>query len=159
MSFYDRRDVLTRGRMQELPVSGLSLEVVRDWLDRIDAPKDADADSIHQLTGGHPLALELLEIYGQVVHEDWLRFLDQEILDVLPEKERTILNILASVDRPIPWDELGEAAGVDSSPPLALIESGLIVELENGMWLHDAMRERLRRDLGAMKEASDIIGK
>ena len=159
MSFYDRRDVLTRGKMEELPVSGLSLEVVRDWLNRIDAPKDADADSIHRLTGGHPLALELLEIYGKVVHEDWLKFLDQEILDVLPEQERRILNLLASVERPILWEELGEAIGAESSPPNALIESGLIVELEDGMWLHDAMRERLRRDLGAMKEASSKIEK
>ena len=39
MSFYDRRDVLTRGRMEELQVSGLSVEVVRDWLSRIDASK------------------------------------------------------------------------------------------------------------------------
>ena len=155
MSFYDRRDVLTRGKMEELQVSGLSVEVVKDWLDRIDAPEEADAASIHRLTGGHPLALELLEIYGKVVHEDWLRFLDEEILDVLPDDERTILNILASVERPIPWKELGKASGVETSPPSALIESGLIMELEDGMWLHDAMRERLRRDLGAMNKAKD----
>ena len=101
------------------------------------------------------LALELLEIYGKVVHEDWLRFLDEEILDVLPKEERIILDILASVERPISWEELGKAAGVESRPPSALIESGLIVELEDGMWLHDAMRERLKRDIGAMNLASD----
>ena len=157
MSFYDRRDVLTRGKMEELQVSGLSVEVVRDWLDRIDAPEGADATSIHRLTGGHPLALELLEIYGKVVHEDWLRFLDEEILDVLPKEERIILDILASVDRPISWEKLGKAAGVESRPPSALIESGLIVELEDGMWLHDAMRERLKRDIGAMSQALDRI--
>ena len=67
--------------------------------------------------------------------------------------------MLASVERPILWEELGEAVGAESSPPNALIESGLIVELEDGMWLHDAMRERLRRDLGAMKEASSKIEK
>ena len=83
--------------------------------------------------------------------------MDEEILDVLPKQERVILDILASVDRPISWDELGKAAGVESRPPSALIESGLIVELEDGMWLHDAMRERLRRDIGAMNQASERI--
>ena len=83
--------------------------------------------------------------------------MNEEILDVLPKEERIILDILASVDRPISWDELGKAAGVESSPPSALIESGLIVELEDGMWLHDAMRERLRRDIGAMSQASERI--
>ena len=28
------------------------------------------------------LAVELLELYGQTLHDDWLRFLDEEILDV-----------------------------------------------------------------------------
>ena len=64
---------------------------------------------------------------------------------------------MASVERPISWEELGKAAGVESRPPSALIESGLIVELEDGMWLHDAMRERLKRDIGAMNLASDRI--
>ncbi|HII48570.1 MAG TPA: hypothetical protein HA330_01655, partial [Candidatus Thalassarchaeaceae archaeon] len=53
--------------------------------------------------------------------------------------------------RPMPWSELGVEINADGPPPASLIESGLIFEVEGGFWIHDAIRERLQRDLGAMK--------
>ena len=100
------------------------------------------------MTGGHPLAVELLEMYGQTMHEDWLRFLDEEILNVLPKPHREILSILATSDRPVPWEKLARAAGVDGKPPEQLIERGLMLEFEEGMWLHEALRARLLREVG-----------
>ena len=88
MTFYDRRDVLTRNRMGELAIPGLSEDVVKTWLEEIDVSEQADASEVHRLTGGHPLALELLEMYGDVIHGDWLSFLDQEILNVLPSADQ-----------------------------------------------------------------------
>ena len=41
------------------------------------------AETLHERTGGHPLAIELLEMYGEIDHRDWIRFLDSEIVDVL----------------------------------------------------------------------------
>ncbi len=151
MTFYDRRDVLTRNRMAELAIPGLSEDVVKTWLEDIDVSEQADASEVHRLTGGHPLALELLEMYGDVIHGDWLSFLDQEILNVLPSSDRAVLDVLAGRDRPIPWSELGGEINADGPPPASLIESGLIFEVEGGFWIHDAIRERLQRDLGAMK--------
>ncbi len=96
--------------------------------------------------------MELMEIYGQTLHEDWLRFLDQEILHVLPEDHREILSILAVSDRPVPWEDLARASDVDGPPPDLLIERGLMLEIEDGMWLHEALRSRLLREVGNPKQ-------
>ena len=163
LAFYDRRDVHTRGRIKELALAGLTLEEVSDWLDSLDLPSHAPAEEIHRATGGHPLAVELLELYGQTLHEDWLRFLDEEILDVLPDDRKETLALLAVAERPVPWTALAKAAGIDGPPPADLLERGLMLELSDGMWLHEALRARLLREVGApheerarrLREASD----
>ena len=152
LTFYDRRDVHTRGRVVELRLTGLSLEEVSEWISTIELPSEAPAEEIHRATGGHPLAVELLELYGKTLHEDWLRFLDEEILEVLPDDRRELLALLAVADRPVPWDRLAEAANYDGTPPEDLITRGLMLELEDGMWLHEALRSRLLREVGAPLE-------
>jgi len=148
LSFYDRRDVHTRDLVSELTLSGLTLEECELWLATLDVTDPPDAAEVHRLTGGHPLALELLEMYGSVVHGDWMRFLDEEILDVLPAEHRDLLAYLAVATRPVPWPVLAEAAGLEGEPPKVLLERGLVVELADGLWLHEAMRERLLREVG-----------
>ena len=152
MTFYDRRDVHMRGRVQELALSGLTIEEISQWLETLDLPSKAPAEEIHRATGGHPLAVELLEMYGQTLHDDWLRFLDEEILDVLPSDHREILALLAVADKPVPWTLLASAANFDGLPPSDLIERGLMLELSDGMWLHEALRARLLREVGAPLE-------
>ena len=91
-------------------------------------------------------------MYGQTLHEDWLRFLDEEILDVLPGDRREMLALLAVAERPVPWATLAAAAGADGPPPADLLERGLMLELSDGMWLHEALRARLLREVGAPHE-------
>ena len=74
MSFYDRRDVFTRKIVSEMPLKGLKLDEVKLWLDTISSDSELDADELFGKIGGHPLALELLELYGSEVHGDWLKF-------------------------------------------------------------------------------------
>jgi hypothetical protein len=152
LAFYDRRDVHTREKVEELALSGLTIEEVSSWLDKLDLPDAAPVEQVHRATGGHPLAVELLELYGQTLHEDWLRFLDEEILDVLPDDHRELLSLLAVADRPVPWKTLAKAAGAGGAPPSPLIERGLMLEVEGGMWLHEALRARLLREVGAPHE-------
>lgn len=152
LAFYDTRDVHTRGRVRELGLSGLSIDEVDAWISSLDLPSDTEANKIHSITGGHPLAVELLELYGNTIHDDWMRFLDQEILDVLPEDSREILSILSVADRPVPWETLAKAAMHNGPPPPELIERGLMIELQDGMWLHEAIRTRLLRDVGSPLE-------
>ena len=148
LTFYDRRDVHTRKRVKEINLSGLSLEELSEWLGLMDNSGSVPAEQIHRMTGGHPLAVELLEIYGETIHEDWLRFLDEEILNVMPDDHRELLSILAVSKKPIPWNTLARAAGVDGSPPKQLTERGLMIELDGGLWLHEALRSRLLREVG-----------
>ena len=96
----------------------------------------------------NPLAIQLMEMYGEVTHGDWLRFLDEEILNVLPEDERELLATLAVSERPVPWDVLATVCNHDGNPPSVLVERGLLLELKDGMWLHEALRERLLREVG-----------
>ena len=153
LTFYDRRDVHTRERVNEMALSGLSVEDLDEWIADLKKNDLPSAPVIHQVTGGHPLAIELMEMYGEITHGDWLRFLDEEILDVLPEDERELLATLAVSDLPVRWEILAQACGYDGNPPSALVERGLLLELNEGMWLHEALRERLLREVGAPREA------
>ena len=152
LAFYDRRDVHTRGKVEELVLTGLSLEEIEEWINKLNLPSAAPARDIYAATGGHPLAVELLEIYGNTLHEDWLRFLDEEILDVLPHDHKELLAFLAVSEIPVPWEILAKAANFSGPPPRSLIERGLMLEIEGGMWLHEALRSRLLREVGAPLE-------
>ena len=144
-SVYDRRDVHTRDLVSELALKGLSIKEMEDWMNELEISEDLD--SVFKKTGGHPLALELFELYGQSVHIDWLQFLDDEILFKLPEDEKRLLTNLANYDKPLPWKELAQRSDWSGPPPKALISYGILIELDDGMWLHEALRERLLRDI------------
>ncbi|MEC7168044.1 MAG: AAA family ATPase [Candidatus Thermoplasmatota archaeon] len=148
LDFYDRRDVHMRDIVEELPLSGLSLDETSRWLEELDL-NDIDVNDVHERTGGHPLAIEMLELYGKPTHEDWLRFLDEEILAPLPEDERELLATLAVAEKPIQWKVLAESLEWDGMPPQRLLDYGLLIELDQGMWLHEALRERLVREVGS----------
>ena len=152
LAFYDRRDVHTRGKVEELILTGLTLEEIVDWINQLNLPNDAPAEEIYAATGGHPLAVELLEIYGNTLHRDWLRFLDEEILDVLPHDHRELLAFLAVAEKPVPWKTLAKVSQFNGKPPTSLLERGLMLELEDGMWLHEALRSRLLREVGTSLE-------
>lgn len=146
-SIYDRRDVHTREIVQELPLQGLTRTEIEHWLKDIDKKGPYEVEQVHQKTGGHPLALELLELYGQSTHIDWLQFLDDEILTRLPPLESELLLYLAQCKAPIKWAKLASQIGWEGNPPKNLIQHGLLLELEEGMWLHEALKERLLRNI------------
>ena len=43
--------------------------------------------------------------------------------------------------------ELADKASWAGPPPKSLIPTGYLIELDEGMWLHEALRERLLRDI------------
>jgi hypothetical protein len=75
--------------------------------------------------------LELLELYGNPTHSDWLRFLDEEIITHLPDGERELLLTLAVAKKPVAWAKLAQAVGWEGVPPENLISHGLLLELES----------------------------
>jgi DNA-binding MarR family transcriptional regulator len=146
-TIYDRRDVHTRGIVTELSLQGLTKSEIKNWLKNFDSGDKYEVEQVHEKTGGHPLALELFELYGQETHVDWLQFLDDEIILRLPELERKLLLELAKSDAPLNWNKLADTVGWKGNPPKDLIQHGLLLELEDGMWLHEALKERLLRDV------------
>ena len=147
LNVYDRRDVHTREVVEEMPLQGLTVEEISSWVQNMEGPLPTP-EQVHEMTGGHPLALELLEIYGQATHGDWLRFLDEEIITQMPKEEHELLATLAVSDSPVPWAKLSAATGWEGKPPERLLSYGLLLELEDGMWLHEALRERFLREVG-----------
>ena len=126
------------------------MDETSEWLDELEL-QDVNPSDVHERTGGHPLAIEMLELYGKPTHEDWLRFLDEEILAPLPDDERELLATLAVAEKPIPWKALASSLNWEGVPPPRLIDYGLLLELEQGMWLHEALRERLIREVGSVE--------
>ena len=151
LDVYDRRDVHTRNIVQESSLQGLSIDEITDWVETMDGPP-ADPEDVHKMTGGHPLALELLEIYGQTTHGDWLKFLDEEIINHMPTEEHELLATLAVAESPVKWSKLSAAVNWEGNPPERLLNYGLLLELEEGMWLHEALRERFQREVGTASE-------
>ena len=147
LNVYDRRDVHTREVVEELPLKGLTVEEISSWVENMEGAPPTP-EEVHKMTGGHPLALELLEIYGQATHGDWLKFLDEEIITQMPQEEHELLATLAVADSPVPWSKLSSATGWEGKPPERLLSYGLLLELEEGMWLHEALRERFLREVG-----------
>ena len=146
-TIYDRRDVHTRELVGEFSLQGLTKSEIEFWLNDIDSEGEYELEQVHQKTGGHPLALELLELYGQETHVDWLQFLDDEIILKLPKSELDLLSELAAQKVPIKWQILAESVGWQGKPPKDLIQHGLLLELDEGMWLHEALKERLLRNV------------
>jgi len=62
------------------------------------------------------------------------------------------LAILAVSDRPVPWPILASAANINGKPPKEILERGLMLELSEGMWIHEALRARLLRETGTPNE-------
>ena len=104
-------------------------------------------EQIHEATGGHPLALELLEIYGQTTHGDWLRFLDEEIIDHMPKSEYELMATLAVSESPV-RGQVSQSGKLARKTPERLLSYGLLLDLDEGMWLHEALRERFLREVG-----------
>ena len=63
-----------------------------------------------------------------------------------------MLSTLAIAEKPVAWKKIAAAVNWEGTPPENLIKHGLLLDLDEGMWLHEALRERLLRDVGSKKE-------
>ena len=66
--------------------------------------------------------------------------------------EQNLLATLALAEKPMQWAMLAQAVGWEGLPPENLLKHGLLIELDEGMWLHEALRERLLREVGTKQE-------
>ena len=64
--------------------------------------------------------MELLELYGQPTHKDWLRFLDEEFVASARAKKE-LLATLAVAEAPVQWEVLADGVGWNGTPPENLL--------------------------------------
>ena len=96
-----------------------------------------------------------MKIYGQTTHGDWLKFLDEEIINHMPAEEHELLATLAVAESPVKWSKLSSAVNWEGNPPERLLTYGLLLELDEGMWLHEALRERFQREVGSASKKAE----
>ena len=97
--------------------------------------------------------MELLELYTTNA-QDWLRFLDEEILLRLARTGKGTLGHPCGGGSARSMERVGRRRGLERNTcPKTYCSHGLLLELEEGMWLHEALRERLRRDVGVNMQA------
>ena len=141
--FYDRRDVDVKGLVAELDLGGLDEEGSRALL-RARKIDDSHHHRAYELTGGHPLALELF-VPGPVEAErrgNISRYIEEEITARLTGPERKLL-LMASVFRyPVPADALFYDPELNYDILQALVARSLLRETAaSGYDIHDFVRE------------------
>lgn len=158
-SFYDRRKVSPEGIVMELPLGALDRPSAEALLRERRIPPE-HWGRLFELTGGHPLALELVLPTQERVTHDLARFLHEEVAASLSPLERWLVHIasvlrypvlpdglllvdesLRTQDRlPVQLPERG-ALGSFSEAVRALVGRGLFSEYVLGtLLLHDTVR-------------------
>ena len=163
--FYDRKEVLVRKSIKEMHLRGLELNDCTSLFARwslLDSDScQADGDEIYQITGGHPLTIELMKggRYGKDVGRDISRFFTEEVLKDLSSDQQRMLDLAAFYRAEIPsmglFLEEGDYQTLDS-----LLERSLIKETEEGYLIHDVLSEVIRKRISPhrKKEIHRIIG-
>jgi tetratricopeptide (TPR) repeat protein len=141
--FYDRKDVVVKGLVAELDLGGLDEESSRELL-RARKIEDSHHRRAFELTGGHPLALELFvpgsgdaEQKGNIT-----RYIEEEISARLTGPERKLLRMASVFRYPVPADALFYDPELNYDILQALVARSLLRETAaSGYDIHDFVRE------------------
>jgi len=88
---------------------------------------------------GHPLLLSLMSRSGVGASRgDVTSFIEREVYSSLSRDERVALELLCVFRHPVSLDSL---PGVENSVVAGLKQKALILEEEEGVWIHDLLRE------------------
>ncbi|HTT92436.1 MAG TPA: AAA family ATPase [Acidimicrobiales bacterium] len=153
------RMLLSIADCQRMAISGLSIDDVASLADALAAtPLDAGGiERLYRHTGGHPLYLQTVLGDTEAMARTGLDGADVpsslaaaigDQLAVLPAATRSLLEMLAVVNAPVPLAALGEAAEVES--PSTAVEAAVAAGLAD-LWPHDlsrhvVIRHPLQRD-------------
>jgi len=143
LPFYDRRDVVVRGLVQEIELRGLLPEEVEAFLPH--EPSRATLDVVHEVAG-HPLFLELVRASPDALparaRRDVRRFVEEEIYRKLSERERRMMMVAALYRVAVPSEALVPDERLSGDVLLSLTERSLIRRVgEHGYEVHEAVRD------------------
>ena len=143
-SFYDRRHVVVRKVVGELPLQGLDKTSARRLLEGR-GMSDAEFERVYSRTKGHPLALELLrDPKRPAIFKDVMAFVREQVFEGLTDGERSVLAAICVHRGAVPREAaLTAATRGGGTPVLDRLESnGLVLDAGEGMVdLHDLVRE------------------
>lgn len=137
-SFYGRKEVIVKKTVTEMQLQGLDENAGKELLKSRNIK--TNIKKLYQLTGGHPLCLELVDETG-VAAPNIARYIQEEIFSKLSEKEKNALSI-ASVFR-YPFKEnaffiADDEIGYDTID--RLIDKSLL-QVSGGVYdIHDLIR-------------------
>lgn len=144
LPFYDRRDVVVEGTVQEIDLQGLRVEDMRVLLST--EGKGGDLIALGRKLGGHPLILALARsthIEGpHHVLRDVRRFLEEEVYRGLSDGERRMMRAAALYSIPVPRDALFLNPSVTHDDLLSLVAKSLLRPVGTEAFeVHDTIRE------------------
>ncbi len=142
--FYNRRDVKVHGTVKEVTLTGLGENDALDMLKKrgIEGEK---AQLILRRSGGHPIALELVEFISEseddAVFTDVQEFVREEVLGKLSDKELDALRFLSVFRGPIPRDSsVLRRVGLEPEAIDSLVERALVENTTHGLKVHGLIR-------------------
>jgi len=142
INFYDIRDVRITGLVGEEELLGFDRETSRKFLIERGFPKQ-DVDEIIQRTGGHPLALVLVEKEGFGIEtSDFDEFLTVEIFSKLSKKECYLLGLLSLCRLQLRSDDLLGMDDADQHVIKNLTDHHLIFDTPGGFVIHDLIKDQ-----------------
>jgi len=153
--FYDRRDVVVKGLVAELELGGLDEESSRELLRsrNIDEKQHRRA---FELTGGHPLALELfVPGSGEAEQKGNIsKYIEEEIVARLTGPERKMLRMASVFRYPVPADALFFDPELSYDTLQSLSARSLLREVAPAAFdIHDFVREHFYSRLTPFERA------
>jgi AAA+ ATPase superfamily predicted ATPase len=140
--FYDIRDVRIHNLVGEVELLGFNKQTSRKFLLERDFKED-EVDIVIERTGGHPLALVLVEREGYNYDiGDFDQFLTEEIFNKLKKNEMKLLGLLSLSRLQLGEDDLRSMMELDSEIIRSLMDHHLIFGTPGGYVIHDLIRDQ-----------------
>jgi len=151
-AFYGREDLLVNRRVCEITLEGLDRESSLRILEGRGVPQQ-ERERILQITGGHPLALELTARASLIdpsgLSTELQNYIGKELISGLEEVQKEVLFLAAAYEQPVVMDGLLLVEGSERSDLEALKDRLLLREYPDGtLDIHDLLRTNLRSWMG-----------
>ncbi len=145
LPFYDRSDVVLKGRVAEIELAGLKTSEIQTFLGR--EVRSLPLLNVGRLLGGHPLLLELARAANRASSDpeyfrDARLFLEEQVYNELSGRERMAMKLASLYSVPVPRAALFVSPDVSQDLVLSLRDKSLLRDVgENRFEVHDTIRE------------------
>jgi tetratricopeptide (TPR) repeat protein/DNA-binding PadR family transcriptional regulator len=137
--FYDQKDIIVKRLVTEMELCGLDREGSRALLKAMRRTK-VDFNRLYSLTGGNPLAIELLQDITDVTRDsDLTRYIQGEVYSKLAPEEKRLLGLVSVFRHPVALAAL-QFANFNAETVDILVSKGLLNIAGDTCDMHDMFR-------------------